>query len=133
MIAAAGTMTARFQSSDKMLTLAHINLDIADLTRSEAFYRDVLELPVTRRSDSLLVRWPGGLVVLELGTPAAPNSFHFGFRVETRAAVDEWFERFAQSGTPIVESPVERAGVYVGRIADPDRYPVEVYADLAAR
>jgi catechol 2,3-dioxygenase-like lactoylglutathione lyase family enzyme len=118
-------MTADFPA----LTLAHLNLDIADLDRSERFYRDVLAFPVTRRSDSLLVRWAGGLIVLAAGVPNPTGTFHFGFRVATESSVDEWFDRFASVGVPIVEKPAGRGAVYVGRILDPDGYAIEVYAE----
>lgn len=112
------------------LTLAHLNLDVADLGRSERFYRDVLSLPVTRRDDSLLIRWAGGLLVFAAGSPGPTGSFHFGFRVASPAAVDGWFARLRSHDTTIVEMPVERGAVYVGRLCDPDGYPVEIYAEI---
>lgn len=111
------------------LTLAHLNLDVSELARSAAFYGDVLGLPVTRRPDSLLVAWPGGLLVLAPGAVTAAGSFHFGLRVESDAAVDRWFARFEVLGVAVVSPPEDRGAVYVGRIADPDGYPIEIYAD----
>ncbi len=117
-------MTSTFQS----MTLAHLNLDVADLERSEAFYRDVLGLPVTRGGESLSIRWPGGLLVLVAGSPNPAGTFHFGFRVATDAAVDACFAQFEARDATIVEMPVARGAVYVGRIRDPDGYPIEIYA-----
>lgn len=111
------------------MTLAHLNLDVADLERSERFYRDVFAFPVTRRSDSLLIRWPGGLIVLAAGVPNITGTFHFGFRVETEAAVDDWFKRLGSLDVPILERPIGRGAVYVGRVRDPDGYAIEIYAD----
>lgn len=116
-------------ASTDPLTLAHLNLDVADLARSAAFYGDVLGLPVTARSDSLLVAWPGGLLVLAAGAVTAAGSFHFGLRADSDAAVDRWFERLRGLGVAVVAEPEDRGAVYVGRIADPDGYPIEIYAD----
>ncbi len=112
------------------LTFAHLNVDVRDLERSEHFYRDLLSLPVERRSDALAVRWPGGLLVLVAGEPNVVGTFHFGFRVATRADVDGWFARLSERGADVVEMPVERGDVYVGRVRDPDGYPIEIYAEL---
>jgi catechol 2,3-dioxygenase-like lactoylglutathione lyase family enzyme len=116
--------------SPNILTLTHLNVDVRDLDRSAAFYADVLALPVKRRDGSLAVRWSGGLVVLVAGEPRISGSFHFGFRVAMRRDVDAWFTRFAEHTADIVEMPVERGDVYVGRLRDPDGYPIEVYAEL---
>jgi catechol-2,3-dioxygenase len=112
------------------LDLTHLHLDVRELERSERFYRDVLGLPVDRRDTSLIVRRPGFLMVLNAGEPSVAGTFHFGFRVATPGDVDEWFTRFATTGVSIVKAPNAANGVYVGRIADPDGYPIEVYCDL---
>lgn len=112
------------------LDLTHLNLDVGDLGRSERFYRDVLLLPVDRRESSLIVRKPGFLMVLNAGEPSLSGTFHFGFRVATPGDVETWFGRFAAAGIPIVKAPDAANGVYVGRIADPDGYPIEIYCDL---
>jgi len=110
------------------LTLAHLNLDVADLDRSERFYRDVLGLPVVRRDHALQISWDGGLVVLARGVPSVAGSFHFGFRVGGDADVDAAFARFRALAVPVVAPPEDKGAVYVGRISDPDGYPIEIYA-----
>jgi catechol 2,3-dioxygenase-like lactoylglutathione lyase family enzyme len=112
------------------LDLSHLHVDVRDLARSERFYSDVLGLPVDRRESSLIVRKPGFLMVLNSGEPSVAGTFHFGFRVATPGDVDAWFARFAVAGVPIVKAPNAANGVYVGRIADPDGYPIEIYCDL---
>ncbi len=114
------------------LTLAHLNIDVADLDRSERFYRDVLALPVTRRSGTLQIAWPGGLLVLAAGEPHVRGSFHFGFAVAGDTAVDAYFARFREHGVAIVAAPEDKGSVYVGRISDPDGYPIEIYAARGA-
>jgi catechol-2,3-dioxygenase len=114
------------------LSVTHLNLDVSDLTVSERFYRDELGLPVERRPASLALRTPAFLLVLAQGTPQLGGSFHFGFRVPVRSDVDVWFERFRERGVTVVEAPAERAGVYVGRICDPDGYHIEIYSECSA-
>ena len=111
-------------------TLAHLNLDVRDLDAAEQFYRDTLQLPVERSdATSLTVRSPTFLLVLTPGPPAMGGQFHFGFRVDARSDVDAWFERLRSTGVPILEEPVDRGRVYVGRIRDPDGYTIEIYAE----
>jgi catechol-2,3-dioxygenase len=114
------------------LDLTHLNLDVRDLDVSERFYRDVLGLAVERGETKIVAREPGFLIVLNAGEPKMGGTFHFGFRVESRGEVDEWFARIRDRAT-IVSAPQDAGAVYVGRIADPDGYPIEIYCDLAAR
>jgi catechol 2,3-dioxygenase-like lactoylglutathione lyase family enzyme len=102
------------------------------LTVSEQFYGEQLGLPAERRPASLALRTPAFLLVLAQGTPQLGGSFHFGFRVPAPSDVDAWFERFRERGVTVVEPPVERAGVYVGRICDPDGYHIEIYSECLA-
>jgi catechol 2,3-dioxygenase-like lactoylglutathione lyase family enzyme len=69
------------------------------------------------------------LLVLAQGTAQVGGSFHFGFRVAARTDVDAWFARFREHGVTIVETPVDRGDVYVGRVRDPDGYPIEIYSE----
>lgn len=112
------------------LSLTHLNFDVADLDASERFYRDELCLPITRNSAALRLRTPNFLLVLAHGTPRIGGDFYFGFRVASTADVDGWFARFAERNVPIIEQPVQRGAVYVGRVTDPDGYIIEVYCDI---
>jgi hypothetical protein len=49
--------------------------------------------------------------------------------VASDADVDAWFVYLRTLDVPIVEPPVDRGAVYVGRVLDPDRYPVEMYSE----
>jgi len=112
-------------------SITHLNLDVADLERSERFYGSDLGLPVSRETAATLrVRTSTFLLVLAPGTPQMGGSFHFGFRVASRQDVDDWFARFEERAVRIVELPLQRGSVYVGRITDPDGYPIEIYCEL---
>lgn len=113
------------------LALTHLNLDVRDLARSERFYRDVLELSVERRATSLRVCDANALLVLNEGPPQVGGTFHFGFRVPTREDVNAWISRLRAARIPILIEPAVAGAVYVGRIADPDGYEIEIYAELA--
>jgi catechol 2,3-dioxygenase-like lactoylglutathione lyase family enzyme len=110
-------------------SVTHLNLDVADLVASERFYRDELGLPLERTATSLRLHTATFLLVLAQGRPQVGGDFHFGFRIASRADVDAWFARFAERGVTIVESPVARGEVYVGRVLDPDGYLIEIYSE----
>ncbi|GAC1307602.1 MAG: hypothetical protein NVS2B3_02460 [Vulcanimicrobiaceae bacterium] len=113
------------------LLLAHLNLDVADLERSVAFYGQALELPVTRSNGTARVVWESFLLVLASGTPNASADFHFGFRVDSSEAVDAWAQRLRERGIALASEPARRGAVYVFRVADPDAYVIEIFAFVA--
>jgi catechol 2,3-dioxygenase-like lactoylglutathione lyase family enzyme len=112
------------------LRLTHLNLDARDLDASARFYGDILGLPVSRRDGTLRVEHPQYLLVLNAGEPTIGGTFHFGFRVEGAAEVDAWIGRLRSEHVPILVEPKYVGSVYVARVADPDGYEIEIYADL---
>jgi len=112
------------------LRLTHLNLDARDLDASFRFYGELLGLPVTRRDGTLRVEHPSYLLVLNAGEPKVGGAFHFGFRVAGAGDVDEWIERLRSNGVPIIVEPRHVGSVYVARVADPDSYEIEIYADI---
>lgn len=114
------------------LCLTHLNLDARDLDASYRFYGELLGLPVTRRESLLRVEHPSYLLVLNVGEPKVGGTFHFGFRVAGAGDVDAWIERLRSNSTPILVEPNHAGSVYVARVADPDGYEIEIYADLGA-
>jgi len=110
-------------------SVTHLNLDVASLAASERFYRDVFALPAVRTETTIRIHTPTFLLVLAQGTPHIGGGFHFGFRVDSAADVDAWFEHFRAENVPIVEAPVQRGPVYVGRVHDPDGYSIEIYSE----
>jgi catechol 2,3-dioxygenase-like lactoylglutathione lyase family enzyme len=112
------------------LRLTHLNLDARDLDASSRFYGDFLGLPVIRRDGVLRVEHPSYLLVLNAGEPKVGGTFHFGFRVTGARDVDAWIERLRSRGVPIIVEPKHVGSVFVARVADPDGYEIEIYADL---
>ena len=109
------------------LKLSHLSLGVTDLDIVHAFYRDVMGLTTERKGDTVLVRWPDFLFILEAAPPTERSKFHFGFRVETPGEVDKWYERFKASGTRILAGPSNRDGDRALFVADPDNYTIEIF------
>jgi catechol 2,3-dioxygenase-like lactoylglutathione lyase family enzyme len=110
--------------------MTHLNLDARDLDASARFYGEALGLPVVRREGMVRVEHPSYLIVLNAGEPKVGGTFHFGFRVAGADDVDAWTERLRAHGVPIIVEPKHSGPVYVTRIADPDGYEIEIYAEL---
>lgn len=110
----------------------HINLAVADLERSLAFYRTWLGFGADER------RFPDGTVFVQdaektdlafhQGSAPAPEvpTFHFGFRRGEASVVRELHARLLDAGVSVSEFDEEDALVSV-KFADPDGYVVEVY------
>ncbi|HEX6372557.1 MAG TPA: VOC family protein [Longimicrobium sp.] len=120
------------------LRLGRVRLQVADLERSLAWYRDVLGLRVLQRSaDGASLGAHGGdapLVVLREkrgATPAPPRGrlglYHFAILLPDRAALGRFVAHLAGIG--------ERAGASDHLVSealylnDPDGLGIEVYAD----
>lgn len=126
-------------TSEPACTIHHILLGVTDLTRSEAFYRDVLGLrrlaDDTFPESSLhvcLAAGQGGLVVLvqidSRQSLATPECVYFVM------APQEWREleaRLTEAGCPVL---VDRQGGMRGtgelriRVADPDGHALDLHA-----
>jgi catechol 2,3-dioxygenase-like lactoylglutathione lyase family enzyme len=111
------------------MKLSHLSLGVNDLGVSEKFYRDVLGLPAQRDGGDVFVRWPDFLLVLSEKPPAARGKFHFGFRVDSAAEVDEWADRLRAQGVQIVSGPATDGSARQLFFLDPDSYEVEIFSD----
>jgi catechol 2,3-dioxygenase-like lactoylglutathione lyase family enzyme len=110
----------------------HINLTVADLTRSVDFYRRWLGFgPVDRRfpDGTIFIRDAEGtdlaLHAGVVGRPPAPN-VHFGFRREDPKEVRALHRSLVDGGVDVLELDDEADLVSV-KALDPDGYVVEVY------
>lgn len=120
------------------LRLGHVTLQVADLERSIAYYRDVLTLRVAEQGPGHATLAAHGddapLVVLREKRGVAPvprrgrlGLYHFAILLPDRAALGRFVAHLAQIG--------ERAGAsdhFVSEalyLQDPDGLGIEVYAD----
>ena len=119
--------------------LTHLALHVRDLAAMQDFYRDFCGLRIVheRQDGEVRVVWlaePGRerdfIIVLIPGGPgrdqAATDYSHFGFALESRAAVDRLAEKARQAGClawPPREEPYP-VGYYCG-LRDPDGNFVE--------
>jgi catechol 2,3-dioxygenase-like lactoylglutathione lyase family enzyme len=124
--------------------LHHVSLGAADLARARAFYDPVMRTLGLNRTFDVedAVGYGAGITVFSLnrpadGAPASPgNGVHIAFEVETRAAVDAFFEAaIAHGGTddgPPGLRPHYDAHYYAAFVRDPDGNKIEALTFVAA-
>jgi catechol 2,3-dioxygenase-like lactoylglutathione lyase family enzyme len=107
-----------------------VNLTVADIERSAAFYQQWLGFgPEDRRfSDgtSFFRDSEGTDLALHAGPASAPREFHFGFRRESADEVRDLRARLVAGGVEVMAFDDEPDVVSV-KLKDPDGYVVEVY------
>jgi len=102
------------------LWLDHVNIPTADPEVLAQWYADRLGI---ERKGAMVVG-PGVSIVFKKGQPLnAGNAFHFGFRVETKSAVEVWAEHL---NVPIA---IDEDDFFAARVKDPDGNLFEVYWD----
>ena len=111
------------------LRITRLNLGVSDLSETEHFYRDVLELPVERQGGDLCVRWPELTVLFTENPPSARGKFHFGFRVASHDEVDAWADRLRGRNVRVLGAPISQDGSRKFYFLDPDQYEVEIYSE----
>ncbi len=127
-----------------------VTLGVSDLSRSTAFYRDGLGLPLREESSEIsffdmtgmiLALFPCAKLASDAGVPAEGDgfrSFTLAHNVNSPAAVDTVLCEAKAAGGEIVKSASRTSwGGYSGYFADPDGFLWEVswapvLADLAA-
>jgi catechol 2,3-dioxygenase-like lactoylglutathione lyase family enzyme len=113
--------------------LLHLNLTVADVARSEAFYARWFGFdrrPETMSDDTRFVRNRDGFdLALHPGAPPAPPApaVHFGFRTEEADEVRALLGELRAAGVSITETHDEPDYVSL-KCLDPDGYEIEVYA-----
>jgi catechol 2,3-dioxygenase-like lactoylglutathione lyase family enzyme len=111
--------------------LNHVNLTVADLARSTAFYREHFGLDRTVHDDPgfrIIGDESGSLLALREGAPApaAAEAFHFGFELGDRDLVLAARERLREAGVPELEFDDRDQWARV-QVTDPDGYRVELF------
>jgi catechol 2,3-dioxygenase-like lactoylglutathione lyase family enzyme len=118
--------------NDSRLPLAHLNLTVAEVERSIAFYRQWFGFtapPRTSPDGTVFIGNDDGFdLALHPGAPAVPPApmVHFGFRAPTADAVLALRDALAAGRVTVTEH--HDAETYVNlKCLDPDGYEIEVY------
>lgn len=127
----------------EFMTISHLDLSVADVEKSAAWYCDVLGLRRARRADLdnrimiVLVHDASGLIIgLNQHNDTVGNRFdehrpgldHVGFGVSDRADLDAWQEKLAEHGvehSPVTNNPSGSGAALVFR--DPDNIQLEFW------
>lgn len=112
-----------------VLRVSHVELGVADLERSRAFYEDALGMVVTARDEETL--WLRGLeetghhcLVLRRRSPG--RCLRIGFRVRTEEDLDAAARYFAARGLPVEEACPRGQGRTL-HVRDPFGTPLAFY------
>ena len=123
--------------------LGHLVLYVRDLSRSEAFYRDVLgwrevspEVPGMRAAAFSSGRTHHELLLIEVGPDATPipagrriGLYHFGLKVgDTDDELREALARVEEAGVTVVGAS-DHTVTHSLYIQDPDGNEIELYVD----
>jgi catechol-2,3-dioxygenase len=123
--------------------LGHLVLYVRDLSRSAAFYRDVLgwrevmpEMPGMPAAAFSSGRTHHELLLIEVGEDAAPipagrriGLYHFGLKVgDTDDELREALARIQEAGVPIAGAS-DHTVTHSLYILDPDGNEIELYVD----
>jgi catechol 2,3-dioxygenase-like lactoylglutathione lyase family enzyme len=115
-------------------SLLHLNLLVADIDRSEAFYGRWFgfdQRPETYADGTRFIRNPDGFdLALHPGSPPQPPAptVHFGFRVADADEVRTLHAALGVASVPVIEHHDEPGYVSL-KCLDPDGYVIEVYAE----
>lgn len=105
--------------------LRHLALIVDDLEAVEAFYVDTLGMSVLRRASENLVYLTLGNDNLSLARTKKPMGEggcldHFGFVVDTKEQLDEWYGYLKSVGADLMDEPHDHAdGARSFHVRDP--------------
>jgi len=116
------------------MNLNHLHLHVRSTARSIAFYSRYFGLTEhVRHGEVVFLRDDAGmdLALAPAGQPSVmPPGFHFGFRLETPAAVEALHAALVADGAPIAEPLAHEPDMVSFRCRDPDGYLIEVYWEV---
>ena len=110
--------------------IQHLNLQVADLARSRAFYTDVLGFAVSfAKGNTVWVEAGGDILGLSEGSdaPAGRSFEHFGFMVDGAGEVDRWAEQLRGKGVTPEKGPYDRSDGRSLYFRDPDGHLLEIF------
>lgn len=91
--------------------LRHLALKVPNLEECEKFYRDIIGMEILNRASENLVYLTLGNDNLSLGRqysdePAGHTYYdHFGFVVDTKEQLQQWFEFMSEQGVNLLDKP----------------------------
>jgi catechol-2,3-dioxygenase len=118
------------------MELKHLHLHVRSRAKSTAFYSEWFGLTTQRSFDSLTFLTDGAGFELALMADAAPQPmppwFHFGFRLQSAAAVVALSEQMQGAGVALAKGIYQDESLASFRCIDPDGYVIEVYWEATA-
>ena len=122
------------KSNPPLIGLRHVALNVRDVDRSLAFYRDVLGMQLEWRPDPeniYLTFGSDNLALHQLPADRDPGATqvldHVGFAVSSPADVDLWATHLEGQGVPLAEAPkTHRDGARSFYFYDPDRILIQL-------
>jgi catechol 2,3-dioxygenase len=118
------------------LHIAAVGLNVRDLNRTAAYYRDVIGLDLLERTDGMARLGAGGVPLLELilraelqpDDPRSAGLYHTAYLMPTRADLARWVMHVAEKRVPIVGAS-DHGVSEAFYLDDPEGNGVEVYSD----
>lgn len=108
--------------------IQHLNLQVADLERSRAFYEQVLGFELSfAKGDTIWLEAGSDLLGLSRGVPPTDFPTHFGFQVGSPEEVDAWLGQLEKHGVTIAKGPYDRSDGRSVYFRDPDGYLLEIF------
>lgn len=119
----------------KTLSVGPVELGVGDLTRSVAFYREVLGMSVLGQAEAQATLGQGSTPLLLLterpgarpAPPSSPGLYHFAVLLPTRADLSRWVQHVAGLGLRVGQADHLVSEAFY--LNDPDGHGIEVYRD----
>jgi uncharacterized protein len=114
----------------KFVSIDHLSLAVRDIPKEREFYRSFLGLREGTARPGYVEMWAGDalLALSRADYDALPEGLHFGFKEESREAVDAWGRRAREHGLKVTFGPGQTDwGGYALYFRDPEGYEIEIW------